>query len=131
MLPCGQTPLSRGDFKALGQCLPIGQALGKGQSGCLEVAGEVEQLGGGNLLAQKVDPNVIELMSLVKDGDPNVGQKFGHAGLPHRHVGEKQMMIDHHNVCRQSLLACQVDMARLELWTLRTQTVFPCGCDLR
>ena len=60
----GQTPIAGGFFQACAQGLPINQATCQLQTGGQHVAHQFVQLHRGQLLAQKIHPDLVELVGL-------------------------------------------------------------------
>ena len=77
------------------------------------------------LLLRQIHPNFIQLVRLIKNHHPRIGQQLGHAAFFHRHVGKKQMVVDHDHVARQRLFASLGDVAFFEICALRAQAIFP------
>ena len=126
-----QTQLPRRVFGCTGQSLPVREATGQLQTRRQHIAGEIKQLPGGQILAEKLHAGFIELVGLVKNGDTYCRQQLRHAGFAYRHVRKKQVVIDHHDVSRQRLPARVVDMAGTELGAWRAQAVLAGGSHPR
>ena len=75
------------------------------------------------MLAQKLYAGFVELMRLIKNGNANRWQQLRHAGLAHRQVSKKQMVIDDHHIRRQCLTPGQIHVALTKLGALGAQTI--------
>jgi hypothetical protein len=102
---------------------PVGQAARELQAGGQHVAAEVQQLAGGDLVAQELHAGLIELVGLVEDRHPHRRQQFRHTRFAHRQVGKEQVVVDHDHVGGQRLAPRPVDVAGMELGALRAQAV--------
>ena len=95
------------------------------------IARELEKLRGGKRLAEKQRRGFRQLMRFVEDDGVGRGQQFSHAGIAQHDVGEKQMVIDHHDVGLLRLATRLHHEALLVMRTLLAKTVFTRGRDHR
>ena len=126
-----QAPVAGGFFQLGRQTLPIDQATRQLQTRGQHIAHQLVQLHGGQLLAQKIDPDLVELVGLVEDRHTHRGQQLGHTRLTHRQVGKKQMVVDDHHIRGHGLFARQVDVASTVARAARAQAVVAGGGDQR
>ena len=122
-----QPQVARRALQRRHQLLPVGQPARQLQTGRQHVAPEVQQLAGCQVRAKKLHTGFIQLVGFVKDRDPHRGQQFSHARFTHRQIGEKEVVIDHHNVGGHGLAPRQADVTGAELRALRAQAVLPGG----
>ena len=112
-------------LQACRHLLPVRQPARQAQTRCQHVAGQIQQLPSGEVLAKKLHADLVELMGFVKNNGVDSGQQLGHARFTHCHIGKKKMVVDHHHVSGQRLPARQIDVAGPEPGALGTQTIFP------
>ncbi len=122
-----QAQLAGSMFSLARQRLPVQQAARQLQAGAQHVARKIKQLPRRQVFPQKLHAGFIELVRLVKDGDPHRRQQLGHTGFADRQVGKKQVVIDDHHVRRQSFPARVIDMAGAKSGAWGAETVFPGG----
>ena len=123
VLTGGQAQITRCFFKRVGHGMPIHQTTGQLQAHGQRIARQLKQLHGRQLFAEKVHPNFIQLMGLVKHRDPHGRQQLGHTRLAHRHVGKKQMVVDDHHIGRHGFFARQIDVASAVTGATGAQTI--------
>ena len=127
----GHAQVARGHLHAAGQLRPVAQAARLLQAGTEHVAREVEQLARRQLLSEKLNARLVELVRLVEDRHANRGQQFGHARFADRQVGKEQVVVDDHHVGRHGFAPRQVDVAGAELGAVGAQAVLARAGDQR
>ena len=110
--PCrGQAQLARRALAVAGQCLPVGQAARLLQADGKQVAGKVDGLRAAQRGAEKLHAGLDQLMGLVEHRRVDARKQFCDAAVAQRHVGEEQVVIDHHHVGGHRLAPCFHDVA--------------------
>ncbi len=72
--------------------------LGGGQRLQPRIAGQIQQLRSGQVVAKKQAGGFRQLVRLVENHRVAGGQQLRHAFVTQHHIGKKQMVIDHHHV---------------------------------
>jgi len=122
-----QPQIPGGTLHAASQALPIRQAARLLQAGGQHVAGAIEQLASRQMNAQKLHPDLVDLVGLIENRHPHRWQQLRHARLAHREIGKEQVVVDHHHIRRHGLAPGQIDMACPRLRATRAQAVLAGG----
>ena len=111
-------------LKATGKPMPVDQPSGQLQPSSQQIAHQIEHLRRPQALAQELHAGLIELVGLIENHHSHRWQQLGYARLAHRHIGKKQVVIDHHHVRGHGLLAGVDHMTGLKARTGRAQAIF-------
>ncbi|EDT08605.1 hypothetical protein BgramDRAFT_4758 [Paraburkholderia graminis C4D1M] len=115
--------VARGTLQRRTELDPVDGIAGMTQALGHRIAREFEKLRGGKRLAEKQRGRFGKLMRLVEDNRIGRGQQFGHAGIAQHDVGEKEVVIHHHDVGLLRLAARLHHEAVLVMRTLLAETV--------
>ncbi len=63
-----------------------------------DVFRQVQQLAAGERLAKVLTGDIRQLMGFIEDHHFRLGDQLGKAALFDHHIGQKQVMVDHHHV---------------------------------
>lgn len=127
----GQPQVASGFFEQRTALRQIQAVARRGQTFELRIAGQFEELRGRDAVAKEQAGNFRQLVCFVKDHRVAGGKQFGSSFVAEHHVGEEQVMVDHHQVGGQRFAACSEDEALLVLRAVLTEAVVASGSDHR
>ena len=97
---------------------------GVGDAFRARIAGQIEHLRRRYAIAEKQRRHFRQLVRLVENHRVAGGQQFRHAFVAQHHIGEKEVVIDHHQIGRHRVAPRLHDEAVLVVRTLLAETVF-------
>ena len=95
------------------------------------IARQLQHLRGGHTLAKEQTRRFRQLMRFIKDDGIGRRQQLRHPAITQRHIGKKQMVIDHHHIRIQRVLARLHHKAFIEVFAIGAQAVITRGRDIR
>ncbi len=125
----GQAQVARRLFHHRHRLAPVGAIARVGQALGQHVAAQLQHLRSGEGVAEEQGGRVGQLVRLVEDDGIGRRQQLGHARVLQGHVGEEQVMVDHHHVGLLGFLASLHHEAVLVVLALGAHAVFPRGGD--
>ena len=93
-----QAQVARRLVDPVGERLELGRAAARGAQLCTGIARQLDQLAGGEAVAEEEARRFGKLVRLVEDHGVAGRQELAHAFLAQHHVGKEEMVVDHHDV---------------------------------
>ncbi len=124
LLRKAQAQIARCLVETAGELVELGRGAARRAQLEARVARELDQLRGGERLAEEQPRGLGQLVRLVEDHGVAGGQQLGDALVAQRDVGEKQVMVDHHHVGRERVLARAHHEAVLVVRAFLAEAVF-------
>ncbi|TLD45113.1 MAG: hypothetical protein FAZ92_02649 [Accumulibacter sp.] len=110
-------------LQAAAQARQVETVAGRRQPFALRVTSEFEELRGRYAFTEEQAGDLGQLVGLIEDHRVARRQEFCRTLVAQHHVGEEEVMVDHHHVCRQRLTAGGEDEAFLVLRTFLAQAI--------
>ena len=126
-----QAEILRALRQAVGAFLQLLSVFQFGAVGNGDVFRQVQQLAAGERLAKVLTGDIRQLMGFIEDHHFRLGDQLGKAALFDHHIGQEQVMVDHHHVGVHRFFTRLHHEAIFIQWAVATETVIVGAGDQR